>query len=83
MGVVVGVVGVHWLLLQTFSHVDRIQLKVLKDGDSSSQVRYGPTTGLDPLGGVFGEWIFFLAVSVLDAKHTGWTGGWTVHGISV
>lgn len=42
VGVVVGVVGVHWLLLQTFSHVARIQLKVLEAGDRSSQVGHDP-----------------------------------------
>lgn len=32
VGVVVGVVGVHWLLLQTFSHVAGILLKILDAG---------------------------------------------------
>lgn len=37
MGVVVGVVGVHLLLLQAFSHVAAIQSKLLEAGERSSQ----------------------------------------------
>lgn len=58
MGVVVCVVGVHWLLLQTLSHVAGIQLKVLEAGDRSSQVglRSLRGAGLDPSDGCFQEW---------------------------
>lgn len=38
--------GVHWLLLQTFSHVAGIQLKVLEAGDRSPQVGYDHFEGL-------------------------------------
>lgn len=46
VGIVVGVVGVHWLLLQTFSHVAGIQQKVLEAGERSSQVGNVGSLGL-------------------------------------
>lgn len=92
VGVVVGVVGVHWLLLQTFSHVAGIQLKVLEAGDRSSQVGYDRSKGL--------AWILQTTGSksrgcgertlssywrecVMNAEREGWIGGQIVLGISV
>lgn len=49
MGVVVGVVGVHWLLFQTFSHVAGIQLKVLEADHFRGD-------GLNSLNDCFQEW---------------------------
>lgn len=74
VGVVVGVVGVHWLLLQTFSHVARIQLKVLEAGDRSSQVGYNHFQLLAWIlqEGCFQEWMqrehASLAIKVLDVR---------------